>query len=32
LPDNTIVGNSHEKKQQDSIVCREWLTYSNNEV
>ena len=28
LPEKTIVGNSHEK--QDSIVCREWLSYLNN--
>ena len=29
IPKKTIVGNSTEKK--DSIVCREWLTYLNDE-
>jgi hypothetical protein len=29
IPEKTIVGNSTKKK--DSIVCREWLTYLNDE-
>jgi len=29
MPEKTIVGNGSEK--QDSIVCREWLSYSNND-
>ena len=28
IPEKTIVGNNTEK--QDSIVCREWLSYLNN--
>ena len=29
MPKDTIVGNSNSK--QDSVVCREWLNYLNND-
>ena len=29
MPDKTIVGNNSNK--QDSLVCREWLNYLNND-